>query len=348
ADLTDWLDEFERPGFVWFVKRLAANDTLATNAHQAGPYIPKRFLFTVFPGLDTIVTKNPELWFDLYIDSNADHRNVRAIYYNTRPRGEGTRDEARITNFGGRQSALLDPDSTGALTVFSFNTGDAGVPTACHVWVCRHATEEDVIEERIGPVEPGEYTVWAPSIGREQAGPLHRTNCRLTAAEIPPEWLVKFPSGEDIIRRAVQLRTTTGMNPDERLLRRRDCEFEVFQSVEEAFYSPRIGRDSPALRASSASLSPFCRAANRGPGIPWNFTLARSFWRKGCGAWSTSNTNPSSKTASVRTSCSRPRRLTRIPPFQRYGCECWRQRQPASIGGGRSLTKPTGFARSTS
>ena len=40
-DLYDWLDETDRPGFVWYAKRLAANDTLATNAHQAGPYITK-------------------------------------------------------------------------------------------------------------------------------------------------------------------------------------------------------------------------------------------------------------------------------------------------------------------
>ncbi len=49
ADLTDWLDAYDRPGFVWFIKRLSANDTLATNAHQAGPYVPKSFLFRHFP-----------------------------------------------------------------------------------------------------------------------------------------------------------------------------------------------------------------------------------------------------------------------------------------------------------
>jgi hypothetical protein len=273
ADLTDWLDEFERPGFVWFVKRLAANDTLATNAHQAGPYIPKRFLFTVFPLLDTLATKNPELWFDLYIDSSADHRKVRGIYYNTRPRGEGTRDEARITNFGGRQSALLDPDSTGALTVFCFNTGDSAAPTSCHVWVCRQAIEEDVIEERIGPVEPGDYTVWVPSIGREQTGPLHRTNCRLAADEIPPEWLRKFPSGEDIIRRAVQLRTTTGMNPDERLLRRRDCEYEVFRALRMPSIASTINPNGTSSAYRIIGIDSYNHMGTRGRGTTSEFDM---------------------------------------------------------------------------
>ena len=33
---------------------------------------------------------------------------------------KGGRNEARLTNFGGTSSALLDPESTGALTVFAF------------------------------------------------------------------------------------------------------------------------------------------------------------------------------------------------------------------------------------
>jgi EcoRII C terminal/Restriction endonuclease EcoRII, N-terminal len=241
ADLTDWFDEYDRPGFAWYVKRLAANDTLATNAHQAGPYIPKSFLFTVFPALNTADVKNPDVRFDLYIDSHADHRNVRAVYYNTKPRGEGTRDEARLTNFGGRQSALLDPDSTGALTVFAFGFEAQGNATQCHVWVCRHETEEDLIEERIGPVEPGQYLVWTPAVGRvvEYAQP-PRTSCHLATDEIPAAWLARFPTGEEIIRKAVELRSGTGMNPDERLVRRRACEYEVFQSVEQAVYLPRI------------------------------------------------------------------------------------------------------------
>ena len=84
--LADWLDEHDRAGFVWYVKRLAANDTLATHAHQAGPYIPKSFLFTAFPALNTVEIKNPDVRFDLYVDSHGDRRNVRAIYYNTKPR----------------------------------------------------------------------------------------------------------------------------------------------------------------------------------------------------------------------------------------------------------------------
>ncbi|MCU1328549.1 MAG: hypothetical protein JWN34_3919 [Bryobacterales bacterium] len=240
ADLTDWFDDFDRPGFVWYIKRLSANDTLANNTHQAGPYIPKTFLFEVLPSLDSADIKNPDVWFDLYLDSHSDHKRVRAVYYNTRRRGEGTRDEARITNFGGRQSALLDPDSTGALTIFAFEVNGTETPS-CHVWVCEHATEEDLIEERIGPVEPGQDMVWTPTVGRVgQGNSTTRTSCSLRDEEIPPAWLVRFPSGEEIIRMAVSLRSAAGLNPDARLVRRRSCEYELFQSVERAVYLPRI------------------------------------------------------------------------------------------------------------
>ncbi|MDX3806795.1 type II restriction endonuclease [Bosea thiooxidans] len=253
VDLADWMDEFDRPQkSIWYVKRLSANDTLASNAHQAGPYIPKSFLFRIFPQLDTAEIKNPDTTFDVYVDSHADHRRVRAVYYNGKRRQEGTRDEARLTNFGGRESALLDPDSTGALTIFAFLMGDDGRAYECHVWVSRHATEEDLIEERLGPVEPGQLVIWIAGIGRQSPTlftPAPRTNCRLTENEIPLGWLEKFPTGEEIIRKSVELRSATALNPDARLLRRRTCEFEVFQSVEEAFFLPRIREGFPSIEA---------------------------------------------------------------------------------------------------
>ena len=247
TDLTDWLTQFSGPDYIWFVKRLSGNDTLATKAHQAGPYIPKEFLFEVFPDLHRPKTRNPDKIFPLYIDSHADRRDVRAIWYNNRLHGR-TRNEARITGFGGAASALLDPDSTGALTIFAFNPKKG----ECHVWVCQHETEEDVVEERIGPVEPGKAVVWS-SKGLAAEIPVVakvRANCWLAAKEIPPQWLKQFPSGEQIIRKTVELRADNALNPDKRLLRRRECEFEIFRSVEEAV-------ELPAVRAGFRSIGEF-------------------------------------------------------------------------------------------
>ncbi len=244
ADVADWATEFTKRGTIWFAKRLAANDTLATHAHQAGPYIPKEFLFEVFPTLHQPKAQNPDHWFDLYIDSHSDHQKVRAVWYNNKFWGNGTRNETRLTNFGGAKSALLDPDSTGAIAVFVFILDKNGMAAECHAWVCTHATEEDVFEERLGPLEPKTYVSWkpgtlaAPNLLAIAERP--RETCQLSEDEIPAAWRKKFPSGEEIIRKTLELRPPIGMNPDVRLIKRRKCEYEIFQSIEHAYYLPRI------------------------------------------------------------------------------------------------------------
>ena len=237
GDVADWLDSHSGPGFLWYAKRLSGNDTLANGAHQAGPYMPKELLFRIFPGLDRPEAENPDVLFDLYIDSHPDHQRARAVWYNNRHRG-GSRDEARVTRLGGAASALLDPDSTGALAVFAFTVADPAAGAACHVWVCRHAIEEDLVEERIGPVEPGTTVVWpeeqSPLPGLAGRVPLQERSCWLEPHELPPEWLVRFPAGVDLVDKAVELRPVAGLSADERLLKRRDCEFDLFRSLEEA------------------------------------------------------------------------------------------------------------------
>ena len=51
---------------------------------------------------------------------------------------------------------------------------------------------------------------------------------------------MNFPSGADIVRKAIELRAVTGLAPDERLLKRRCCEFEIFRSLEETVELPNV------------------------------------------------------------------------------------------------------------
>ncbi len=244
SDIAAWVSEFSKPGLIWFAKRLAANDTLATDAHQAGPYIPKELLFEIFPNLNRPTEANPDVWFDLYVDSHSDHRKVRAVWYNNKIRGTVTRNETRLTNFGGSQSALLDPDSTGAVAAFVFVTDTAPKSPECHVWVCSHVTEEDVLEDLLGPIEPKAHVVWEPGALRTPnllVTPTRmRDTCRLSEDEIPAHWLQKFPSGEDIVRKTLEMRPLNAVAPDVRLIKRRVCEYEIFQSIEKAVYTPHI------------------------------------------------------------------------------------------------------------
>ena len=245
-ELPEWLEEHTE-GWLWYVKRLSGNDTLANGSHQAGFYMPKRVFFRLFPSLEHQIQSNADKWFPLIIDSHPDAREVRAIWYNNRLRG-GTRNEVRVTNLGGGASALLDPESTGALTIFAFCCRDGEDAESCRVWVCRNEVEEELVERETGPVEPGRWTTfpadgWLLAAMRSAV----RADCRLAAHQLPPEWLDRFPSGEEIVRKVMELRPDSDLLVDERILRRRDCEFDLFQSLEEAVELPRAQAGFPTI-----------------------------------------------------------------------------------------------------
>ena len=252
-DLGDWLDEqMEAPDALWYVKRLSANDTQANGSHQAGFYIPKQVAFHVIPSLNQPDEENPRVAFGLTIDSHADARTVTAIWYNNRLRGR-TRNETRITGLGGSSSALLDPEATGALTVFAFRCETQTTLPACHVWVCDNAVEEDRIQDVIGPVEPGQGRTWPDLF----APPRQRADCWLDHGDIPPAWLDRFPAGDEMVRMSIEMRSDLSANlvdVDTRLTGRRVCEESLFYSIEHA-------REFPQVRAGYESMAAFVKHA---------------------------------------------------------------------------------------
>jgi hypothetical protein len=239
-DLLDWLEENARPGRIWFVKRLSGNDTQATGSHQAGPYIPKEFLLGVFPELNRPEAENPRVVFDVCVDSHSDMRQVQAIWYNNRVRRTGTRNEMRVTGWGGAGSALIDPDSTGAVLSFPVSGFDA----PCRVWVANDPPEEDIIENRLGrPVEPGIPIIWKadePESLDIFTRPKRPSRCSLAPSAIPAEWLDEFPTGAEVVAKAIEMRPDTELDMDRRLLTRRACEYDIFRSLEEAVAMPTV------------------------------------------------------------------------------------------------------------
>jgi hypothetical protein len=237
-ELPDWLESVTGQRFIWFVKRLSGNDTLANGSHQVGLYMPKEFMFRIFPELNQPAIKNPDVWFDLHIVSHLDSRKVRAIWYNNRLHG-GTRNETRITNLGGINSALQDPDSTGALTVLAFELNDHGKAYEAHVWVCDHPIEEDLVEDQIGPVDPGQWKSWTINEATVH-GVAEQGICHLEQEDIPANWLENFPTGIEIIKKVLELSPNGTLDPDHRLIKRRNCEFMIYRSLENAVEFPRI------------------------------------------------------------------------------------------------------------
>jgi hypothetical protein len=237
SDIETWLDSISGSGWVWYARRLSGNDSGATKSHQYGIYIPKPVLWSIFPS--TRVGSNPDAEFSAHIMPYDETRTLRGVWYN----GE-SRNESRITRWN-KPRPILEPDLTGAICLFAFRQRDLGQNAEeGAIWICQNEAEESSIESRLGEIQPGEGIVHHPAgILGELATPLFapvRKSCFLDDAEIPPEWLVEFPTGQVLVERALAMMPATRERPDTRLITRRECETALFYSVEQACVLPRI------------------------------------------------------------------------------------------------------------
>ncbi|MDX2261283.1 MAG: type II restriction endonuclease [Gemmatimonadales bacterium] len=242
-EFENWLIDVSGPEWLWHVKYLSANDTYAKpNVHQGGPHVGKALLAAAFPGLSARADtqENPDLVLPAVVDSHVESMDLRLIWYNSKrvKRQRNGRDEARLTKWGGRDAAMVEPDATGSLVVMAFRVQTGKDADALRVWRCRSAAEEDYLLERVEGVEPGRPLLVSPSglgIGEEQDGP-----CALEDANIPATWREAFPSGDEIVQWVVANRTHHRKPVDDRLMARRDCEYDVFRSIERFHAMPRI------------------------------------------------------------------------------------------------------------
>lgn len=232
----DWLSEIAGGRRLLLLKRLSANDTGQSGGHQAGFYIPNAAAFTIAPEL-TAPTPNPKHGCRLRLVSHNQAAAPVLTYYNNRYLGR-TRDECRITGFGGRTSALQQPDSTGGLICLAF--GPDGDVLG---WLARNAAEEDRLEDLFGQVPPG-TVVWITR-GDDDSAEVRESApgadvCRPTAETLPSAWLERFPTGAQLSEEAARMAGVDRLNPDRRLVRRFRCEYELFKVVEAIHLLPRI------------------------------------------------------------------------------------------------------------
>ena len=249
----EWLGQCLASRGYWYVKRLSGNDTQATGGHQAGPYVSRSDAFLIFPELNDPNRLNPRVDIHATAASHGHTSHANIIWYNNRYFG-GTRNETRITRLGGRYSPLLDEDNTGAIALFFFTGGEGN--RQCSYWICRDELEEDAAEAFAGPVEPGQQLFWATD-GDEiigEARDRERQHCWIEPEELPTQWLEQFPSPLEVFNTALSLRSYNDLSPDTRVMRRRECEFAVFQSVEHAV-------ESEAIRQGFSSIDSFLARA---------------------------------------------------------------------------------------
>ena len=236
--MEEWVQKVSGSGWKWYVKRLSGNDTLANESHQAGPYIPKPVMFDLFPQMEHAAEINPRVEFKAQIDSCLlPEQSVRLIWYNNK-----SRNESRITGWGGKSSPVLDPDSTGSLCVFAFRLNSAGKVEICRAWLCTTIEEEYSLESLVGSVDPGKWLYGS----REKFKALFESEksadpCIMDSDTILQSWNGKFPTGAEIIRQVISaIPGVISENPDKRLMLRRDCEFTLFKSLENHFVLPQI------------------------------------------------------------------------------------------------------------
>jgi hypothetical protein len=241
-ELSDWLLGVSGPDWLWYVKYLSANDTYAKpNVHQGGPHLGKPLFAAAFPRLSRRADReeNPDLELPTELGSHGTSLTLRLVWYNSRrltgqPNG---RDEARLTGWGGADSPMVEPDATGSLVVFAFRVKQDADADELRIWRCRSPREEDLVLDRCPDVGPGSGRLVSPTGLAPSEPPTGR--CALSDDEIPPPWRLNFPSGEEIVAWSSERIRVRG-DADQRLLARRQCEEQVFYSIERLHALPRI------------------------------------------------------------------------------------------------------------
>ncbi|MDP3538462.1 MAG: type II restriction endonuclease [Azonexus sp.] len=232
--LQPFFDVLDTEDVVVFAKRLSANDTGASGAHQAGPYLPNGIAFSLCPRLQND-GGNPCSEFESSVLSHEVTRNNKLTWYN-----QGSRNECRITRWAedGRKDSVLQKEMTGGLTVILFKLHQGEIAYAW-VWFCTNPDEEDLIEERLGPIEPGSFLFDGHSAS-VFSGTKKTKPCAQLLELIPVNWLSKFPDGKELISLTYSLLAGSSHTADHRLLTRRSCEYELFLSIEQAHVLPQI------------------------------------------------------------------------------------------------------------
>ncbi|MCY4455196.1 MAG: hypothetical protein OXC56_02670 [Chloroflexi bacterium] len=155
SDVGEWLTGQIAPERLVYGMRLPVYDNIKHIDGMRGLFMPRQVVFRVVPSLIWSEERNPSAPIEMEIDSHPFTQTVRAVWHNSRM-FRGMRNETRLTGID-EDSVLADPDSAGALAMFSFPRDAAFsifTTPKCRVWMCETAAEEDVVEDRLGPVDP--------------------------------------------------------------------------------------------------------------------------------------------------------------------------------------------------
>lgn len=235
-ELQDFFDILDTEQVTVFAKRLSANDTGASGAHQSGPYIPREVAFDLCPTLNCDQV-NPSASFETLVMSHDVTRVNRLVWYNN-----ASRNECRITRWANENNreSVLQKELTGALVVILFSLNNGEIRNSW-TWLCTTPEQEDLLEERLGAVEPGTFIYNGKMSGMFSSRlPLNNSPCSVSKENLPPSWLVTFPEGLQIVKMTFDLLSADNATADKRLVQRRECEYRIFRLIEDAHVIPKI------------------------------------------------------------------------------------------------------------
>jgi hypothetical protein len=129
---------------------------------------------------------------------------------------------------------------TGALVVILFSV-EKGEIVYSWTWFCADPDEEDLMEERLGVIEPGSFLYDGILSGAfSDRGGKAKDCCSSLVEKIPDAWLYRFPDGLEIVRLTFELLAGHSSSPDERVMTRRECEYRIFRAIEAEHVLPKI------------------------------------------------------------------------------------------------------------
>lgn len=230
--LKEFIDLINNKQLNWLVKRLSGNDTGLTKSHQSGIYVPRQFMEQFLPEICTTSEKNPTIHIlETFIPSHEQIiKNVKAKYYNNKFFPDNKRkkeyNEFRFTSWDGKTSPVQNPENTGSIFLIVTFLDENRTPRIL-CWVTRSISEENIIENWIGSeVYPGEF------IGSF----LHKYKIAAKSLEdkIPREWFTKLPPGAGVFNLVEKIipNELYGSNVDNLLIKRRETEYRIFQTIE--------------------------------------------------------------------------------------------------------------------
>jgi hypothetical protein len=233
VSLSVFLEKLDYFHFQWIVKRLSGNDTGLTGGHQVGLYLPKTFIQRTFSEICHAKEQNPHTWIKhLFIPQVGYCKDqLRVVYYNNKLTSKnGTRNEFRITKWGGKDNPLQDEQNTGSICIFGVAIVEGEYVAVA--WVADNIFEEDFIELWLGEaVEPGHF------YENEKVNDPNRH-----VITFPDKWRVDFPSGRELFDFVLQKnpRDSWKKSIDLLLMKRREYEFKLFSLIEEEHVLPSL------------------------------------------------------------------------------------------------------------